>query len=58
MKIYGEAPETVSVSMMAAAPFPGARPAGAPAGRLALTEGKEYVNFLSLITETTFVEIL
>ena len=44
--------------MMAAAPFPGARPAGAPAGRLALTDGKEYVNFLSLITETTFVEIL
>ena len=56
--MYGEAPDTVSVSITTAALLPGESPAGAPAGRFALTEGKEYVNFLSLRTLTTFVDIL
>ena len=58
MKIYGDAPDTVSVSMVTLPSAPGARPAPGPAGRLALTNGNEYVNTVSLRTLTTFVEIL
>jgi len=35
--MYGEAPETVSVSMTTAAVAPGARPAAGPAGRFGFT---------------------
>ena len=56
--MYGDAPDTVSVSMVTFAPLPGARPAPGPAGRLDLTNGKAYVNTFSLITDTTFVERL
>ena len=37
LNTYGEAPETVSVSIMTAAVGPGANPAAGPAGKFALT---------------------
>ena len=57
LKIYGDAPDTVSVSIVTVA-LPTCNPAAGPAGKFALTEGSAYVNVVSLITCITFVEIL
>ena len=57
LKMYGEAPETVSVSIVTVAEDP-LNPAADPAGRFALTKGKRYVNVVSLGTFWTFVETL
>jgi hypothetical protein len=57
LKTYGEAPDTVSVSIVAVAEDP-LKPAEDPAGRLSLTYGKRYVNEVVLIIFCTFVEIL
>ena len=53
MKIYGEAPVTVSVSMVTVAfdEF-------GVAGRSVSTNGSKYVNTVSLVTFCTFVDIL
>ena len=58
LKIYGDAPLTVSVSMVTLPFAPGARPAAGPAGKFALTFDNEYVNVVSFTTWTTLVEIL
>ena len=47
--MYGEAPDTVSVSIVTFA-APPLKPAAGPAGRLALTKGRKYVNVYSLVT--------
>ena len=57
LKIYGEAPDTVSVSIVTVAADP-LSPAGPPAGRLGLTNGSRYVNVFGPVTFCTFVEIL
>ena len=55
LKIYGDAPDTVSVSIVTVAPE-----ALGAAGKFALTNGNAYVNILSLLASTsvTIVEIL
>ena len=57
LKIYGDAPVTVSVSTSTCA-FALLKPPAAPAGRFGLTNGKRYVNWFVVITLLTFVEIL
>ena len=57
LKIYGEAPVTVSVSTETKAPEP-LKPADGPAGKFGLTKGSKYVNLFSSITFCTFVDIL
>ena len=57
LKIYGDAPDTVSVSTRTCA-FAELNPPDSPAGRLPLTNGRRYINFVSLTTLDTFVEIL
>jgi len=55
LKIYGDAPDTVSVSIVTVAPE-----ALGAAGKFALTNGSAYVNILSLVisTSVTIVDIL
>ena len=55
LKIYGDAPATVSVSIVTVAPE-----ALGDAGKFALTNGRAYVNTLSFVisTSVTIVEIL
>ena len=55
--MYGDAPDTVSVSIVTV-PEPPLKPAAGPAGRLSLTKGSKYVNVLSPVTPCTFPEIL
>ena len=49
LKIYGDAPETVSVSTNTC-PCAALKPAASPAGKLGLTKGREYVNRVASIT--------
>ena len=57
MKIYGDAPVTVSVSTNTCA-FAELNPPAEPAGRFGLTNGRRYVNLVVDNTLLTFVEIL
>ena len=47
--MYGEAPDTVSGSIVTEAPL-GLNPAAGPAGRLSLTKGNRYVKVVELST--------
>ena len=49
LKMYGDAPVTVSVSIVAVA-APALNPAAGPAGKFALTLSRRYVNIVSLMT--------
>ena len=49
LKIYGEAPDTVSVSIVTLAPE-ALKPAAGPAGRLSLTKGRRYVKVVEFST--------
>ena len=57
LKIYGDAPVTVSVSTNTCA-FALLKPPAEPAGKLGLTNGNEYWNLVASITFDTFVDIL
>ena len=57
LKIYGDAPVTVSVSTNTC-PFAELKPPADPAGKFALTNSSEYWNLVASITLDTFVEIL
>ena len=51
--MYGEAPDTVSVSIVIVA-----EEIFGVAGKFSLTKGRTYVNYVLLATVATFVEIL
>ena len=53
LKMYGDAPDTVSVSIVTVADE-----ALGVAGKLSLTNGNKYVNTVLLVTFCTLVEIL
>ena len=57
LKIYGDAPVTVSVSTKTC-PLELLKPPADPAGKLGLTKGNEYWNLVLSTTFDTFVEIL
>ena len=57
LKIYGDAPVTVSVSTNTC-PFAALNPPADPAGKFGLTNGNEYLNLVASMTLDTFVEIL
>ena len=57
LKIYGEAPVTVSVSTNTC-PLALLNPPADPAGKFGRTKGNKYVNLVESTTLATFTEIL